>query len=100
VRAALVTFTSAMRRTCLPNRAKLRAAIMEAIGHEQETQQLFALLIVELTRFRDINYTLGQLIGDAVPRQASLRIASVATAAGQGDDPDDLVRHADIAAWA
>jgi diguanylate cyclase (GGDEF)-like protein len=140
--------------TGLPNRARLRTAILEAIRHERETRQPFALLIIELTRFRDINYTLGHLIGDAVLQQASLRIrgalgqeatlarisnvqfgvllpnagedaaielaqrlvaamelplpaheskyelgarAGIATASGHGDDPDDLVRHADIA---
>ena len=140
--------------TGLPNRARLRSCLPEAIRHRHETNQPFALLIIELTRFRDINYTLGHLIGDEVLKQASVRLRSVvdkdvtlarisnvqfgvllpnagegraielaervvaaleeplpahdskyelgaragiALVPGSGDDPDDLVRHADIA---
>ena len=140
--------------TGLPNRASLRMNILEAIRREEETKQPCALMIVELMRFRDINYTLGHLIGDEVLKQASIRIrnvvppdatlarisnvqfgvlllnanndaamelarrlvaaleeplpardskyelgarAGIATIPVHGYDPDDLVRHADIA---
>jgi diguanylate cyclase (GGDEF)-like protein len=140
--------------TGLPNRARLRICILEAIRDERETPQPIALLIVEMTRFRDINYTLGHRIGDEVLKQASLRLgnvvgseatlarisnvqfgvllpnasegkainlarrlmaameeplpahdskyelgarAGIASIAGRACDPDDLVRHADIA---
>jgi diguanylate cyclase (GGDEF)-like protein len=63
--------------TGLPNRARLRICIQEAVRREQETKQPCALIIVELVRFRDINYTLGHLIGDAVLKQASARIRQV-----------------------
>ncbi len=64
--------------TGLPNRQLLRVAIRGAIGHERETRQPCALMIVELIRFHDINYTLGHVIGDEVLRQASARILGVA----------------------
>ncbi|MDB5934961.1 MAG: hypothetical protein JWQ01_2305 [Massilia sp.] len=63
--------------TGLPNRAKLRTCILEAIRDEREKPQLVALLIVEMTRFRDINYTLGHHIGDEVLKQAGLRLGKV-----------------------
>jgi diguanylate cyclase (GGDEF)-like protein len=140
--------------TGLPNRARLRICILEAVGDEREKPQPLALLIVEMTRFRDINYTLGHQIGDEVLKQAGLRLGNVlsgeatlarisdvqfgvllpnaregkavelarrlmaameeplpahdskyelgarvgiALISGRGCDPDDLVRHADIA---
>ncbi|MDB5933810.1 MAG: phosphodiesterase [Massilia sp.] len=140
--------------TGLPNRARLRECILEAFVQQGVAPQPLALLIVELTRFSDINYTLGHLIGDEVLKQASIRIGAVvghagtlarisnvqfgvllrdanegaaialaqrlmvameeplpahdskyevgarvgiATAPGHDGDPDDLVRHADIA---
>ncbi len=67
--------------TALPNRARLRAAIVEALGQPGQASRL-ALLIVELTRFRDINYTLGHLTGDEVLRQAGARIGGVVGHAG------------------
>jgi diguanylate cyclase (GGDEF)-like protein len=65
--------------TGLPNRARLRLAIDEAIEHERATKRPCALLIVELVRFRDINYTVGHLVGDEVLTQASERIRAVAS---------------------
>ena len=63
--------------TGLPNRASLRICIQQAILHQRQTNQPCALLIVELIRFSDINYTLGHLIGDEVLKQASARLRSV-----------------------
>lgn len=140
--------------TGLPNRAKLRIVSEEAIRRERETGRPCALLAVELTRFREINYTLGHQIGEEVLKQASMRIrdavnedalvawicniqfgillpdanqgmaievarivvaameeplparesnyevgarAGIAAIPGHGNDPDDLLRHADIA---
>ena len=64
--------------TDLPNRQMLRLCIRDAIRREQDTRRPCALIIVELIRFRDINYTLGHLIGDEVLKQASARIRRVA----------------------
>ncbi|MDB5754111.1 MAG: hypothetical protein JWR56_539 [Massilia sp.] len=140
--------------TGLPNRARLRIAIEEAIRREHETGRPCALLAVELTRFSDINYTLGHQIGEEVLKQAGVRIrdavgedalvarigsiqfailllnvdqgvavemarivvaameeplpaheskyevgarAGIASVPAHGRDPDELVRHADIA---
>jgi diguanylate cyclase (GGDEF)-like protein len=64
--------------TGLPNRARLRLAIDEAVQRERATKEPCSLLIVELVRFPDINYTVGHLIGDEVLTQASARIRTVA----------------------
>jgi diguanylate cyclase (GGDEF)-like protein len=64
--------------TGLPNRAKLRNDLSDAISHGQKTGKSFALLIVELVRFREINYTLGHRIGDEVLKQVGLRLRQAA----------------------
>jgi diguanylate cyclase (GGDEF)-like protein len=63
--------------TGLPNRATLRLAIEEAVERERTAKKPSALLIVELLRFRDINYTVGHLVGDEVLTEASARIRAV-----------------------
>lgn len=60
--------------TGLPNRAKLRLGIEAEIRRQRDTQQPCALLMVELVRFREINYTMGHQIGDEVLMQAGARI--------------------------
>ncbi|MFC3108028.1 putative bifunctional diguanylate cyclase/phosphodiesterase [Undibacterium arcticum] len=64
--------------TGLPNRAKLRSDLQDAITQAKEGGKSLALLIVELTRFREINYTLGHLIGDELLKQVGSRIREVA----------------------
>jgi diguanylate cyclase (GGDEF)-like protein len=65
--------------TGLPNRAGLRLAIDAALARERTTKKPSALLVVELLRFRDINYTVGHPVGDEVLHQASARICAVAS---------------------
>jgi diguanylate cyclase (GGDEF)-like protein len=64
--------------TGLPNRAALRSELLAAARREQATGEPCALLIVELTRFREINYTLGHQIGDAVLQQVARCFQKVA----------------------
>lgn len=60
--------------TGLPNRTQLRNDLRDAIGHAQQTSTSFALLAVELIQFRDINYTVGHLLGDELLKQVGPRI--------------------------
>lgn len=62
--------------TGLPNRTLLCRHLERAIDSAAPEA---ALLIVELTRFKDINYTFGHAIGDALLRQAGARIRSAAS---------------------
>jgi diguanylate cyclase (GGDEF)-like protein/PAS domain S-box-containing protein len=63
--------------TGLPNRAKLRSDLQEAMSHGQKAGRSLALLVVELVRFREINYTLGHVIGDELLKQIGPRIRQV-----------------------
>ncbi len=58
----------------LPNRAKLRESLEQAINTGQHTNTRFALLIVDLNRFWEINSTLGHNNGDTLLQQVGLRI--------------------------
>jgi diguanylate cyclase (GGDEF)-like protein/PAS domain S-box-containing protein len=64
--------------TNLPNRAKLLRDLQEAITQAQKTEKSMALVIVELIRFREINYTLGHTIGDQLLKQIGPRIRQFA----------------------
>lgn len=64
--------------TGLPNRAKLRSDLQDAIIQAQKRGKSLAVLVVELIRFREINYTLGHLIGDELLKQVSSRIREIA----------------------
>jgi diguanylate cyclase (GGDEF)-like protein/PAS domain S-box-containing protein len=63
--------------TDLPNRAKLRRDLQEAISDGQKTGKSLALLVVELIRFRELNYTMGHVIGDQLLKQIGPRIRQV-----------------------
>ncbi len=58
----------------LPNRAKLRESLEQAINTGQHTNIRFALLIVDLNQFWEINSTLGHNNGDTLLQQVGLRI--------------------------
>jgi diguanylate cyclase (GGDEF)-like protein/PAS domain S-box-containing protein len=64
--------------TGLPNRAKLRSDLQEAINRAQGTGTSLALLVLELIRFREINYTMGHVIGDHLLKQIGPRLRQVA----------------------
>jgi diguanylate cyclase (GGDEF)-like protein/PAS domain S-box-containing protein len=64
--------------TALPNRAKLRSDLQDAIGRAQSTGTSLALLILELVRFREINYTMGHETGDQLLRQIGPRLRQAA----------------------
>jgi len=58
----------------LPNRAKLRDNLEQAINVGRHTNIPFALLMVDLNRFWEINSTLGHNNGDALLQQVGLRL--------------------------
>jgi diguanylate cyclase (GGDEF)-like protein len=60
--------------TELPNRARLQEALREAVAEGHRDSRPVALLMLELERFREINYTLGQANGDLLLRQIGPRI--------------------------
>jgi len=52
--------------TGLPNRNLLNSRMQQAIAHAQRRQETFALLFLDLDRFKEINDTMGHAAGDAV----------------------------------
>jgi diguanylate cyclase (GGDEF)-like protein len=61
--------------TGLPNRATILKCLEDALRVTSRTE--CALLIVDLDRFKDVNDTLGHLVGDDVLRQAATRIEQI-----------------------
>ncbi|NOY12820.1 MAG: EAL domain-containing protein, partial [Deltaproteobacteria bacterium] len=60
--------------TSLPNRVLFNDRISQVFVHARRNEQKFALLFLDLDRFKDINDTLGHAMGDLVLKQVSERI--------------------------
>jgi diguanylate cyclase (GGDEF)-like protein len=89
--------------TGLPNRLHMAAQIGQAVRAMRHTGDAFALLVIDLDRFRRINDSLGYDHGDRVLRDAGERIRRGMRQADQiartgGDQFALLLRHADAAA--
>jgi diguanylate cyclase (GGDEF)-like protein len=60
--------------TELPNRALFHDRLKQAIFTARREQKTFALFIMDLDRFKDINDTLGHQVGDEVLKQVAQRL--------------------------
>ncbi|WP_082880832.1 PAS domain S-box protein [Methylomonas sp. DH-1] len=60
--------------TALPNRRMFRDRLELEIKKAHRLQQSFALLFIDLDRFKEVNDTLGHDLGDALLKQTALRL--------------------------
>jgi diguanylate cyclase (GGDEF)-like protein/PAS domain S-box-containing protein len=60
--------------TGLPNRRKFEDCIEEEISHHKEQGKSFALLYLDLDRFKFVNDRLGHYVGDELLKQVTKRI--------------------------
>jgi diguanylate cyclase (GGDEF)-like protein len=60
--------------TGLPNLANLRSILIHKIAQAEKQRKPFALFIIELIRFKEINYTMGQRVGDELLKQVGTRL--------------------------
>lgn len=87
--------------TDLPNRSAFNAALNERLERAQEAAAGFAVLSLDLDRFKDVNDVFGHPVGDMMMRAAAERLAAEADGAFVarigGDEfmiliPDDVCR--------
>ena len=69
--------------TGLPNRARMRQTLDEALRNASSRHKGCALFLIDLDRFKNVNDTLGHPIGDALLRQVAERLKSVMGDHGQ-----------------
>ncbi len=63
--------------TDLPNRLLLQDRLEQRIGQTRRSGGTFALLMMDLDRFKEINDTLGHQIGDDILQQVALRLTTI-----------------------
>ena len=66
--------------TGLPNRNLLQRRITERLEGLRRTDRRFAVLSIDLDRFKQVNDTLGHAVGDRVLKEAGERIRAIARA--------------------
>lgn len=93
--------------TDLPNRSAFNAALAERLERAQEVSTSFAVLSLDLDRFKEVNDVFGHPVGDMLMRAAAQRLAAEADGAFVarigGDEfmilmPDDNVRRDEVLA--
>jgi len=62
--------------TSLPNRSLFKDRLSQAMNHARRNKQMLAILILDLDRFKNINETLGHLVGDQLLVGVAERILS------------------------
>jgi len=62
--------------TGLPNRALFHDRLAQAIALARRTQQICALLFLDMDRFKHVNDTLGHAVGDLLLRQVGQSLAA------------------------
>src|SRR6476469_23806 len=60
--------------TGLPNRLAIMEKIEEAVGRHRRSGDSFAVLLLDLDRFKHVNDTLGHAVGDAVLQETAMRL--------------------------
>lgn len=63
--------------TGLHNRRALLEQLDELVKRKQKTNEEFALLSIDLDRFKDLNDTLGHLVGDQILKQVADRLNEI-----------------------
>ena len=63
--------------TDLPNRALFREGVDRALKRAQRRHSEFAVLMLDLDRFKEINDTLGHATGDVLLKEVAKRLSSV-----------------------
>ncbi|MCC6709045.1 MAG: EAL domain-containing protein [Gammaproteobacteria bacterium] len=71
--------------TALPNRENFMNQLAQTVAESQRDQRQFALLFVDLDRFKNVNDTLGHAVGDKLLVEAGKRLT-------------DCLRHSDTVA--
>jgi diguanylate cyclase len=66
--------------TGLPNRLLFRERVEQAIKYANREKSSFCIFILDLKRFKEINYTLGHFAGDLLLNAVALRLMNVVRA--------------------